>query len=46
MWTGFLIEIYQQMAALQSTHGSSQTRGCLLYLLDEVFPEYVDISLI
>lgn len=27
------------MAALQSSHGSPQTRGCLLYLLDEVFPE-------
>ena len=29
------------MAALQSANGSPQTRGCLVYLLDEVFPEYV-----
>ncbi|GAB5591662.1 pre-rRNA processing protein [Umbelopsis nana] len=27
------------MAALQSANGSPQTRGCLVYLLDEVFPE-------
>ncbi|KAG2186425.1 hypothetical protein INT43_002863 [Umbelopsis isabellina] len=27
------------MAALQSSAGSPQTRGCLLYLLDQVFPE-------